>query len=123
MNLSENEIKLEEKHLNVVTKELRLQISEMAQELYDKEEKQKEFKKFLWDNKTSLDPVEMKTFMSNNDLEINMLLDKAKHYRSLYKIQNSPFFGSVKFKSDEGTENIYIGLTYLTKDYENLIYD
>ncbi len=123
MNLSENEINLEKDHLSIVTKELRVQISEMAQELYDKEEKQKEFKKFIWDNKASLDPTEMKSFMSDNDLEIGMLLDKAKHYRLLYKIQNSPYFGSVKFKSDEGTENIYIGLTYLTKENENLIYD
>lgn len=123
MNLSDTEINLEKKHLGEVIEEIKAQISVMAQDLYEKEEKQKEFKQFLWDNKREIDPTEMKSFMSNNDLEINMMLDKAKHYKLLYKIQNSPYFGRVTFNDGNDEEKIYIGLTYLQKRNDNLIYD
>ena len=123
MNLSEEELKKETLHLERTTKLLREQISSLAQDLYDNEEKQQEFKKFVWDTRAELDPTEMKTIMSNNDQEIDNLEMKAKYYRKLYKIQNSPYFAKIVFESDEGKNDIYIGLTYLTKDNENIIFD
>lgn len=123
MNLSEEEFLKEKKHLELTTKLLRKNISELAQDLYDNEEKQREFKKFVWDTKSDLDPTEMKTIISNNDQEIDNLEMKAKYYKKLYKIQNSPYFAKIVFESDEGTNDIYIGLTYLTKNNENVIYD
>lgn len=123
MNLSEEEFKKEEKHLELTTKLLRENISSLAQDLYDNEEKQQEFKKYIWDTKAELDPTEMKTILSNNDKEIEDLEMKAKYYKKLYKIQNSPYFGKITFEDDEGNKDIYIGLTYLTKDNDNVIYD
>ena len=62
--------------------------------------------------------------MSNNDQEIDNLEMKAKYYRKLYKIQNSPYFAKIVFESEEeGKNDIYIGLTYLTKNNDNVIYD
>lgn len=123
MNLSEEEFKKEEKHLELTTKLLRENISSLAQDLYDNEEKQQEFKKYIWDTKAELDPTEMKTILSNNDKEIEDLEMKAKYYKKLYKIQNSPYFGKITFEDDECNKDIYIGLTYLTKDEDNVIYD
>jgi DNA helicase-2/ATP-dependent DNA helicase PcrA len=123
MNLSEEELKKETHHLELTTKLLREQISALAQDLYDNEEKQQEFKKFIWDTRAELDPTEMKTIMSNNDQEIDNLEMKAKYYRKLYQVQNSPYFAKIVFESDEGKNDIYIGLTYLTKDNENIIFD
>lgn len=123
MNLSEEELKKEEKHLELTTTLLRENISALAQDLYDNEEKQQEFKKYVWDTKAELDPTEMKTILSNNDKEIEDLEMKAKYYKKLYKIQNSPYFGKITFEDDEGNKDIYIGLTYLTKDNDNVIYD
>jgi len=123
MNLSEEEFKKEEKHLELTTKLLRENISSLAQDLYDNEEKQQEFKKYIWDTKAELDPTEMKTILSNNDKEIEDLEMKAKYYKKLYKIQNNPYFGKITFEDDEGNKDIYIGLTYLTKDEDNVIYD
>lgn len=123
MNLSEEEFKKEENHLELTTKLLRENISSLAQDLYDNEEKQQEFKKYIWDTKAELDPTEMKTILSNNDKEIEDLEMKAKYYKKLYKIQNSPYFGKITFEDDEGNKDIYIGLTYLTKDEDNVIYD
>ena len=98
MNLSEEEFLKEKKHLELTTKLLRKNISELAQDLYDNEEKQREFKKFVWDTKSELDPTEMKTIMSNNDQEIDNLEMKAKYYKKLYKIQNSPYFAKIVLK-------------------------
>lgn len=124
MNLSEEDFSKEKKHLELTTKLLREQISALAQDLYDNEEKQKEFKRFVWDTRAELDPTEMKTIMSNNNQEIDNLEMKAKYYRKLYKIQNSPYFAKIVFETkEEGKNDIYIGLTYLTKDNNNIIYD
>ena len=54
MNLSEEELKKEEKHLELTTTLLRENISALAQDLYDNEEKQQEFKKYIWDTKAEL---------------------------------------------------------------------
>lgn len=123
MNLSEEEYLKEKGHLELTTELLRKNISDLAQDLYDNEEKQQEFKKYLWDTKSELDPTEMKTIMSNNDQEIDNLEMKAKYYRKLYKIQNSPYFAKIDFEDDESRKDIYIGLTYLTKGDDNIIYD
>ncbi len=123
MNLSKEEFEKENKHLELTTKLLREQISNLAQDLYDSEEKQQEFKKFIWDTRSELDPSEMKTIVSNNNKEIEDLEVKAKYYMKLYKIQNSPYFAKITFESDDCINDIYIGLTYLTDKDENIIYD
>lgn len=124
MNLSEEEFSKEKQHLESTTCLLRETISDLAQDLYDNEEKQQEFKKYVWDTRSELDPTEMKTIISNNEQEIDNLEMKAKYYKKLYKIQNNPYFAKIVFKNDENINpNIYIGLTYLTKDNENVIYD
>ncbi len=87
MNLSDEELKKEQKHLELTTELLRETISNLAQELYDNEEKQQEFKRYVWDTKAELDPTEMKTILSSNDKEIDDLEMKAKYYKKLYKIQ------------------------------------
>lgn len=123
MNLSEEEFQIEKSHLELTTRLLRKTISTLAQDLYDTEEKQQEFKKFLWDTRKDIDPTEMKTIVTSNNSEIDELERKAKYYRKLYKIQNSPYFGKIVFEDDEGKKEIYIGLTYLTKENDNIIYD
>ena len=124
MNLSEEEFSKEKTHLENTTCLLRDTISNLAQDLYDNEEKQQEFKKYIWDTRSELDPTEMKTIISNNEQEIDNLEMKAKYYKKLYKIQNNPYFAKIVFKNNENINpNIYIGLTYLTKDNENIIYD
>lgn len=124
MNLSDEEFSKEKLHLESTTCLLRDTISNLAQDLYDNEEKQQEFKKYIWDTRSELDPTEMKTIISNNEQEIDNLEMKAKYYKKLYKVQNSPYFAKIVFQNKENINpNIYIGLTYLTKDNENVIYD
>ena len=59
MNLSEQDLQEENKHLELTINLLRKNISELAQDLYDNEQKQQEFKKYVWDTRSELDPTEI----------------------------------------------------------------
>lgn len=125
MNISKEEIKKEKKYLDNCINVIKDYLSELGQELYEKEEKSQEFKKYIWDNKASLDPEELKNLMSDNDLEVYLALEKGKYFQKLFKIQNSPYFGSIIFEEEnELPKIIYLGITHLEDKNKNyLIYD
>jgi len=116
LELSEKEIMEEEKRLEDTINLIRSKISVLGQELYDRDDKVLEFKKFMWDNRSDMDPSELKTMMSDNDLEIRMMMNKGEYLQKLFKIQNNPYFGSIIFKSGEGVDEVYIGITHVTDD-------
>ena len=120
MPISNNEYSLEEKRLEDTIGIIRKKISSLGAELYEDEEKVLEFKKFLWDSHTEMDPSEMRTLMSNNDIEISIMMSRGAYLQKLYKVQNKPYFGSIIFNNPEdGLQNIYIGITHVE---DNLIY-
>lgn len=125
MNISKEEIKKEKKYLDNCINVIKDYLSELGQELYEKEEKSQEFKKYIWDNKASLDPTELKSLMSDNDLEVYLMMQKGKYFQRLFKIQNSPYFGSIIFEEEnELPKIIYLGITHLEDKNKNyLIYD
>ena len=116
MELSKEEVRLEEKRLDDTIKLIREKISVLGQELYDRDDKVLEFKKFMWDSRTDMDPSELKTMMSNNDLEISMMTRKGEYLQKLYKIQNKPYFGRIVFNDGVNKDNVYIGITHVTDD-------
>ena len=119
------ELDLEIKRLNKTLEVIKNKISELGQEFYEQEEKITEFKRFIWDNQTEMDPTEMKSLIAINENEIYLALKRADYFKKLYKIQNNPYFGSIIFKGDDNKkELIYIGLTHLLDEKDNhLIYD
>ena len=119
MELSREETLLEEKRLDDTINLIRDKISSLGQELYDRDEKVTEFKKFMWDNRGGMDAAELKTMMSDNDLEINMMMKKGEYFQKLFKIQNNPYFGRIVFKTNEGTDNVYIGITHVVDENNN----
>ena len=121
MELSREETLLEEKRLDDTINLIRSKISSLGQELYDRDEKVTEFKKFMWDNRGGMDAAELKTMMSDNDLEINMMMKKGEYFQKLFKIQNNPYFGRIVFKTNEGIDDVYIGITHVV-DNENNYY-
>lgn len=124
MNLSEEELLKEKKHLNYTIDEIRNQISNLATDLYDDEEKQREFRQFLWDARQELDETEMRSMRSESEYEAKLLGKKLSYFKKLYKIQNNPYFGKITFKEDgDEIRDYYIGITYLTKDNENIVND
>ena len=106
MNLDANELKLEKDYLENTLETIDKQISSLGQELYEKEEKIKEFQKFIWDSKADMDDQEMKSMMGASDLEITLALNKSKHFKrnikmleySLYIINYNIWIYSLKYR-------------------------
>ena len=119
MNLSKEEMLKEENYLNDTLIVVRNKISELGQQLYDREEKVQEFQKFIWESQHDMDATEMRSMMSDNDLEIALMMNKGNYFQKLFRIQNSPYFGAITFEEEqEGTNKIYIGITHV-EDEEN----
>ena len=124
MPISNQELTLEKKRLKDTIKVIRSKISALGSELYDDQEKILEFKKFLWDSHTEMDPTEMKTMMSNNDVEISIMMARGNYLQKLYRVQNKPYFGSILFDSKkDGPQNIYIGITHVEERLNYYVYD
>ena len=121
MNLSKNELELEKNYLKNTTEVIKKQISSLGLELYEKEEKIKEFQKFIWDSRADMDDQEMKSMMGASELEITLAQNKSNHFKKLFQVQGNPYFGSITFEDDESKKKIYIGMTHV-EDEENDVY-
>jgi len=121
MNLSEKEFEQEKIYLGITLDIIREKISKLGLELYEREDKVHEFQKFIWDSKADMDPTEMKNMILSNDTEVMLMQNKGKYLQKLYRIQDSPYFGSMTFRDEEGQNKIYIGITHV-EDEENDIY-
>lgn len=119
MELSKSSIEQEKKQLDKTIRLIRSKISTLGQELYDRDDKILEFKKFMWDNRSDLDPTELKTMMSSNDLEVNLMMNKGEYLQKLFRIQNNPYFGRIIFNDGKQIDDIYIGITHLLDDKNN----
>lgn len=123
MSISKNDLILEKQNLLSTIDIIRNEISLLSTDLYDKETKLKEFQKMMWDNKAELDPAEMKTLRTSNDLEVFFLEQKAKKFKKLYSIQNKPYFARIDFETEIHKDKIYIGITNVCKDNTYFVYD
>ena len=124
MALSENDMKQENKYLTLVSKEISAQLEELGKQIHVKEDEILEFKRMLWEEKGSVDSVEMKTSLMSSEMEANFMLMKMEYYKKLLKLQYSPYFGRIDFKEEnEKVKPIYIGITHLSKELDYLVYD
>lgn len=124
MPISKTDYMLEEKRLDKTIDIIRKKISSLGAELYEDEEKALEFKKFLWDSHTEMDPTELRTMMSNNDVEISIMMSRGTYLQKLYKVQNKPYFGSITFEDETNKpNNIYIGITHVEENLNYYVHD
>lgn len=124
MALTDAELKAEEHYLEKTSMEIEKQAKELGEKIQFKDEEITEFKKVLWEDKGSIDSVEMKTGLMASEMEANFLLMKMEYYKKLLKIQYSPYFGRVDFTDDTGKKReVYIGITHLAKGLDYYIYD
>jgi len=123
MKISKEEYVKEEQKLQKTISIIREKISNLGEELLDRDEKVLEFKKFMWDSHTELDPGELKTMMSDNDLEISLMMNKGAYLQKLFKVQNKPYFGSFNFKDEKEENNIYLGITHVEDNLNYLVHD
>lgn len=124
MEITKEERQKEERHLEKTIEVVREQIGSLGTQLFDKEEKMKEFKELIWDQKAELDPGEMRNAMMENDLQVQLLMARGRYFQTLYKVQNSPYFGKIIFEEQEKEpQEIYIGITHVDKDNKHFVHD
>ena len=123
MKIEKEELEREENYLNKTISLIRDKISSLGQQLYDDDEKVLEFKKFIWDTRTEMDPSEMRTMMAESDLQVSIMQSRGSYLQKLFRVQNKPYFGMIRFKDDEGENNIYIGITHVEDNLDYYVHD
>ncbi len=125
MAISDIEFQKESKILAKVGLLLNNTLNQLADEVQIGEENLLEFKKMMWENTTNFDTLEQVQTNLATSLEEQKSLFKKKHYQTLERIRNKPYFASIVFKDDDGTiNNIYMALTYLKdNNSNNILYD
>jgi len=120
MKIEREEFERERNYLNKTVSLIRKKISKLGQELFDDDSKALEFKKLIWDT-----PNEMRSMMAESDLQVSIMQSKGNYLQRLFRIQNKPYFGSIRFK-EEGSEeedNIYIGITHVEDKLDYYVHD
>lgn len=83
-------------------------------------------RRFLWENRTELDEIEINENCSQVALKEKIHAKKISRIRTLERQLISPYFARIDFKENgEETESFYIGLSTVEneKDFEFLVFD
>ena len=123
MKITREEFEKEKNYLNKTISLIRKKISSLGQELYDDDSKILEFKKFIWDSHAEMDPSEMKSMMAESDLQVSIMQIKGNYLQRLFRVQNKPYFGMIKFKENNEEEEIYIGITHVEDKLNYYVHD
>ena len=125
MAITGRDLQLEKRRLDEVLKLLDDKIAQMGKDIFDDEDKFKEFKRYTWDNMRAMDAQELNQARADSEFEANKILMKQDYFKKLYRIKDNPYFASVVFEDeDKERYSVYLGLTYLKDDdYGNIIYD
>lgn len=123
MKITKEEFEREKNYLNKTVSLVRKKISALGQELYDDDSKILEFKKFIWDTHTEMDPSEMRSMMAESDLQVSIMQSKGNYLQRLFRVQNKPYFGMIRFKEGDEESDIYIGITHIEDHLNYLVHD
>lgn len=123
MKIEREEFEKERNYLNKTVSLIRKKISSLGQQLYDDDEKVLEFKKFIWDSHAEMDPSEMRTMMAESDMQVSIMQSKGNYLQKLFRVQNKPYFGMIRFKEDNEENDIYIGITHVEDNLEYYVHD
>ena len=124
MKIEREEFEREKNYLNKTVSLVRKKISSLGQQLYDDDSKVLEFKKFIWDSHAEMDPSEMRSMMAESDLQVSIMQSKGNYLQKLFRVQNKPYFGMIRFKEEnEEEEDIYIGITHIEDKLNYYVHD
>ena len=123
MKIEREEFERERNYLNKTVSLIRKKISSLGQQLYDDDEKVLEFKKFIWDSHAEMDPSEMRSMMAESDLQVSIMQSRGNYLQKLFRVQNKPYFGMIRFKEDNEESDIYIGITHVEDNLEYYVHD
>lgn len=123
MKIEKEEFEKEKNYLNKTVSLIRKKISALGEQLYDDDEKVLEFKKFIWDTHAEMDPSEMRTMMAESDLQVSIMQSRGNYLQKLFRVQNKPYFGMIRFREKDEEDNIYIGITHVEDNLEYYVHD
>ncbi len=125
MAITGRDLQLEKRRLNEVLKLLDDKLAKMGKDIFQDEDKFKEFRRYTWDNMRAMDAQELNQARADSEFEANKILMKQDYFKKLYRIKDNPYFASVVFEDEEKKRySVYLGLTYLKDDdFGNIIYD
>ena len=87
MAITGRDFELEERRLQEVLKLLNDKIAQMGTNIFEDEDKFKEFRKYTWDNMRAMDAQELNQVNVETELEANKLLMKRDYFKKLYRIR------------------------------------
>lgn len=123
MYLSREEYDKEVKHLEEVKDIIKSVLKNKNENIEGTKEKIVDSKKYLWEQRNEMFDWDLYSFMNEEDEKVDILnKDIIKVYK-LYRSLESPYFCRIDFKSTEGVEKFYIGLTGVDRDYDPIVYD
>ncbi len=124
MPLSKYVLEQEQKYVKKCLTEINKQMKGLGADLQVEQVNLRENRKFIWENKGSMDPVEIRSNLMSSDLDFYFFDKKANYFKKLYRLKDNPYFGRVDFREQNKKDyTIYIGITHLTKNNKNLIHD
>lgn len=125
--ISNTELEKEEKYLIETRKIIKSQIEESQSKVNVEVEDINEIKKYVWKRMSSvndtMDPIEFSFYLNETRTKGTAVGGKMRNISSLKKAYDSAYFGRIAFKSKETNNDIYIGLTTITKDNNFYVYD
>ena len=95
MAITGRDFKLEERRLEEVLKLLDDKLSEMGEDIFEDEDKYKEFRRYTWDNMRAMDAQELNQAKADSEFEANKILMKQDYFKKLYRIKDNPYFASI----------------------------
>lgn len=120
--MNPKELLIEKEYLKNTIDEIQAQINVLKTGLDVEETSINEFNRYVFKEMGNMDSVEIRSNLLSSAMEENAFLRKSKYLKKLYRIRNNPYFGRIDITSDRDYK-IYLGITYLEKDNEHLIYD
>lgn len=119
-------MKDEEKYLDNTLKAISTLLNKYGVSSEEQDKAIIEHRKFLWDNRSELDEIEINENCGQVALEEKLHASKISRIRTLERQLKSPYFARLDFREDgEEAESFYIGLSTVEdeEDFEFLVFD
>ena len=123
MNLTSEELAKEKEYLTKTLKVINSIINENDSSIKDKMEEITEMKKYIWDNNSVLDDIEIATGMYNVNQDVDATNENIRTLQKLKKSLVNPYFGRIDFVRDSINQSVYIGINGIMKNLDFYVFD
>ena len=123
MNITPEQLELEKEYLKKTLEAIKSLIDKNDVSIQNKIDTINEMKRYIWENKGTLDDVEIASNMYDVNNDVTHTNESIKRLQKLRKSLITPYFGRVDFEEDGILESIYIGINGIMKDLNFYVFD